>query len=144
MKVSRVTIYAILAVITTVYAFPASSNDQKRPPVRRSVTDCLTDKNVPFAISTSPNWTALQTPYNLRLQYTPAVITLPVTTQHVSDSVTCAAAANLKVQAKGGGHSYASYSSGGKDGSAIVDMENFNSISLDTGEAKNGVRDPKE
>jgi FAD/FMN-containing dehydrogenase len=49
----------------------------------------------------------------------------------VSDAVTCAAAAGLKVQAKSGGHSYASFSTGGKDGSLIVNLQNFNSISVD-------------
>ncbi len=62
----------------------------------------------------------------------PAAITLPNTSQQVSDSVTCAAAAGVKVQAKSGGHSYASFSSGGHDGSLIVDLEEFNSISVDS------------
>ena len=50
------------------------------------------------------------------------------TPEHVSDAVACAAAANLKVQAKGSGHSYASFSSGGQDGSVVVAMENFNTV----------------
>lgn len=98
---------------------------------RNDVLDCLISHNVPYAVKDSANWTALSTPYNLRLVYEPAVITIPETLDHVSTSVTCAAAAGLKVQAKGGGHSYASYSSGGQDGSLIIDMENFASIELD-------------
>ena len=35
------------------------------------------------------------------------------------------------MQPKGGGHSYASYSSGGRDGSLIVDMENFDLVEVD-------------
>jgi FAD/FMN-containing dehydrogenase len=91
----------------------------------------LTTKNVPFADPTSANWTALSTPYNLRLIYEPAIIIIPETSGQVSDWVTCAATAGLKVQAKGGGHSYASYSSGGQNGSAIIEMEKFNSINVD-------------
>lgn len=101
---------------------------------RSDIEDCLTTNNVPYAVQNSANWTALSTPYNLRLVYTPAVITIPETPDHVSSSVTCAAAAGLKVQAKGGGHSYASYSSGGQDGSLIIEMENFSSIEVDQSE----------
>ncbi|KAE9373757.1 Glucooligosaccharide oxidase [Stipitochalara longipes BDJ] len=98
---------------------------------RSDIEDCLTTNNVPYAVQSSANWTALSTPYNLALVYTPAVITIPETPDHVSSSVTCAAAAGLKVQAKGGGHSYASYSSGGQDGSLVIEMENFSSIEVD-------------
>ena len=73
-------------------------------------------------------------PYNLRLVYTPAVITIPTTPQEVGYSAICAAEAGLKVQAKSGGHSYASFSSGGEDGSLIVNLQNFNSITVDNSE----------
>lgn len=97
----------------------------------QSVADCLTSKNVPYSVTTSSNWNSLVTPYNLRLTYQPAVITLPTTSQHVSDSVTCAATYGLKVQAKSGGHSYASFSSGGQNGSLIVNLQGFQAISVD-------------
>jgi hypothetical protein len=101
---------------------------------RSSIEDCLTTNNVPYAVQGSTNWTALSTPYNLCLVSTPAVITIPETPDHVSSSITCAAAARLKVQAKGGGHSYASYSSGSQDGSLVIEMENFSSIDADQSE----------
>jgi FAD/FMN-containing dehydrogenase len=97
----------------------------------KDVTKCLSFHKVPFVISNSPNWTSYTTPHNLRLLYEPAVITIPETAQDVSASVNCAAAAKLKVQPKGGGHSYASYSSGGRDGSLIVDMEKFDLVDVD-------------
>jgi len=97
----------------------------------KDVTKCLKFHKVPFVISNSPNWTSYKTPHNLRLVYEPAVITIPETSQDVSASVKCAVEARLKVQPKGGGHSYASYSSGGRDGSLIVDMENFDLVELD-------------
>lgn len=92
---------------------------------------CLTAGNVPYATPDSPNWTALSTPFNLRLQYDPAVITIPETQDQVSTSIACAAAAGLKVQPKGGGHSYASYSTGGQNGSLVIEMENFSEITVD-------------
>ena len=95
------------------------------------VVSCLESKNVPYSVEGSADWTNLSTPFNLRLIYTPAVITIPTTEDQVSDSVICAAEANLKVQAKGGGHSYASFSSGGKDGSAVIEMRAFDEITVD-------------
>ncbi|KAH8598139.1 carbohydrate-binding module family 18 protein [Bisporella sp. PMI_857] len=98
---------------------------------------CLKAHHVPyqtrtssFGISDHNNWTVLTTPYNRRITWEPAIVTLPFTPQQVSRSVTCAAAAGLKIQAKSGGHSYASFSNGGQDGSLIVNMQNFNTINL--------------
>ncbi|PBP23526.1 glucooligosaccharide oxidase [Diplocarpon rosae] len=110
-------------------ATAAAAYSPRRP--RHDVTNCLDADHVPYLIQSSSNWSSYATPYNLRLVYEPAVITIPESPDQVSSSVTCAAAAGLKVQAKGGGHSYASYSSGGQDGSLIVDMEKFSSVELD-------------
>lgn len=104
---------------------------------------CLSNASVPYSVSTSSDWTKLVTPYNLRLQYVPIAITLPKTHHHVSDSVTCASASGVKVQAKSGGHSYASFSSGGQNGSLIVDLQNFNSIEVDNCETCNPLRKSK-
>lgn len=48
-------------------------------------------------------------PYNLAIPVRPAAITYPRTTAQVAAIIKCAAAANLKVQARSGGHSYANY-----------------------------------
>lgn len=95
--------------------------------------DCLANKSVPLTVSTSDNWTDFVTSYNIRLQYDPVVITIPDTTQQVSDSVICASLNGIKVQAKSGGHSYASTSSGGRDGSMIVDLRRFQDVTIDEG-----------
>ncbi len=95
------------------------------------ILQCLDDRQAKYAVSTSANWSQLILPFNLRLNYTPTVVTLPNTVQEVSDAVNCAGATGYKVQPKGGGHSYASYSSGGQDGSVVIDMENFHSIEVD-------------
>ncbi|PQE16954.1 glucooligosaccharide oxidase protein [Rutstroemia sp. NJR-2017a BBW] len=122
---STISRLAILCAVPLSSAFPYSVETRAT-----SIQDCLTQHSVPFQDSSSSTWSTLIQPYNLRLPYTPAIVTLPTTSQHVSDSVTCAAAAGLKVQAKSGGHSYASFSTGGKDGSLIVNLQNFNSISV--------------
>jgi hypothetical protein len=98
---------------------------------QQTLVDCLSEHDVPTKLISSSDWESFMAPYNLALQYEAAAITLPETATHVSDSVTCAAEAGVKVQAKSGGHSYASFSSGGKNGSLIIDLENFNSISVD-------------
>ncbi|TVY40597.1 6-hydroxy-D-nicotine oxidase [Lachnellula occidentalis] len=100
------------------------------PQAKTDVLVCLVAGSVPYATRDSPNWTALSTSFNLRLQYNPAVITIPETENQVSKSITCAAAAGLNVQPKGGGHSYASHSTGGQHGSLIIDMEKFSEISV--------------
>lgn len=92
--------------------------------------DCLANKSVPLTVSTSANWTDFVTSYNIRLQYDPVVIIIPETTQQVSDSVICASLNGIKVQAKSGGHSYASTSSGGRDGSMVVDLRRFQDVTV--------------
>ena len=96
-----------------------------------SLQDCLGAQGVPVSFINSADFSALAQPYNLRLAYTPAVIVLPTTTQHIIDAVLCAEKSNVKVQAKSGGHSYASFSSGGQNGAMVIDLESFQQISVD-------------
>ncbi|KAE8440923.1 hypothetical protein EG329_006320 [Mollisiaceae sp. DMI_Dod_QoI] len=117
---------SVLLASASVHAASLRTRNQSS-----SVFDCLTAHGVTYLTSSSPNWTAYEAPYNLRLPYTPAVITVPENDAEVAASVTCAAAASLKVQAKGGGHSYASYSSGGQNGSLIIELEKFDEITVD-------------
>ncbi|KAI9789690.1 MAG: hypothetical protein M1816_005865 [Peltula sp. TS41687] len=100
----------------------------------RAVTlaDCLGNKKVPVRFTSSPDFADRAEPFNLRLSYTPAVIVLPTTPQHVSDAVRCASDAGVKVQARGGGHSYASFSSGGQNGHMVINLEPLQEITLDT------------
>ncbi|EUC40538.1 Glucooligosaccharide oxidase [Bipolaris oryzae ATCC 44560] len=97
----------------------------------RNLQACLTSKHVATSLNSSSDWASLIDPYNLRLQYTPSAVTLPNSPQQVSDSVLCAVLAGVKVQARSGGHSYGSFSLGGQNGSLVVDLRNFNNISLD-------------
>jgi FAD/FMN-containing dehydrogenase len=45
-------------------------------------------------------------PYNLNIAVNPAAVVRPRTAEEVAGAVRCAAASNVKVQAKSGGHSY--------------------------------------
>jgi hypothetical protein len=91
----------------------------------------LNSKNVPYKMTSDAAYAELIEPYNLRLPYKPAVVVLPITNQHVQDAVVCAGQAKLKVQARSGGHSYAAIGLGGKDGSMVIDLQSFQTISLD-------------
>ncbi|KAF1938468.1 FAD-binding domain-containing protein [Clathrospora elynae] len=116
-----------------------SSSTSKTSPATPSVTpsgsalQCLNGKNVPYKMTSDSEYAGLVEPYNLRLPYKPAVVVLPITNQHVQDAVVCAAQAGLKVQAKSGGHSYASFSSGGRDGAMQINLQSLQTIQLDQG-----------
>lgn len=47
--------------------------------------------------------------YNLDHPLTPAAVTFPETIDQIANIVKCAAEADIKVQARSGGHSYANY-----------------------------------
>lgn len=97
---------------------------------------CLKNASVPTSFATDNDWHTWSIPYNLRLPVTPAVVTLPTTPDQVASAIQCAAQNGLKVQAKSGGHSYASFSHGGVDGAVVVDLIRFQDVVVD---AKSGV-----
>ncbi|KAK0707269.1 hypothetical protein B0H67DRAFT_496358 [Lasiosphaeris hirsuta] len=105
-----------------------------------TLLECLTTNAIPYVTLLSPNWAEYATTFNARLEYTPAAITLPTTPLHISQSILCASRARIPVQPKSGGHSYASYSTGGRNGILQINLENFNSVTVDnaTGIAKVG------
>ncbi|KAL8741340.1 MAG: hypothetical protein Q9190_006043 [Brigantiaea leucoxantha] len=107
-----------------------------------NLVDCLTSVSVRISVPSSQDFNLLSQPYNLRLQYTPAVIVLPTTIQQISDSVRCASSSGTKVQARSGGHSYASYSLGGQNGTMVIDLSAFNDVYVHGGIARvdGGVR----
>ncbi|KAF2119173.1 hypothetical protein BDV96DRAFT_610934 [Lophiotrema nucula] len=97
-----------------------------------AVSDCLGQNDVPVYWQSAPEFPELAEPFNTRLNYTPLVIVVPTTAKHVQDAVVCASHCGVKVQARGGGHSYASYSSGGKNGSMVINLEELHDVTLDT------------
>jgi FAD/FMN-containing dehydrogenase len=69
--------------------------------------------------------------YNLRLPIIPFVIVKPRSAQGVASAVKVAKQFSLKVQARGGGHSFANYGFGGVDGHMVVHLEHFTGFSID-------------
>lgn len=128
------TMFRFASVLSALFVSTMAFVGHPEHPAERAqqtLYECLAARNVPTSLNSSTDWTSLTAAYNLRLQYTPVAVTLPDTPQHVSDAVLCAAAAGVKVQPRSGGHSYGSYSLGGKNGSMVIDLRKFNAISLD-------------
>ncbi|EKG17011.1 Chitin-binding type 1, partial [Macrophomina phaseolina MS6] len=111
----------------------ASSTATSKPTSTASatLTDCLSEKDVPIKLTLDADFSQLAEAYNVHLNYEPAVIVVPTTVQHISDAVVCASKNNIKVQARGGGHSYAAFSSGGKDGAMVINLQEFQDVTLD-------------
>ncbi|KAF2756538.1 FAD-binding domain-containing protein [Pseudovirgaria hyperparasitica] len=91
---------------------------------------CLDTTETPSYFSDSPQWASLIEPFNLRLNYTPAAVVTADNPEHVSHGVLCARNCHIKVQAKSGGHSYASFSSGGQNGSLVIDLASLNTVTV--------------
>ena len=89
---------------------------------------CLKGLDAPGVYPGDKEWNTLSQVYNARWTYTPDVIVLPREEDHVVSAVKCAKITKTKVQAKGGGHSYGSFSTGGKDGSMVIDLRRMNKI----------------
>ncbi|KAK4224178.1 Glucooligosaccharide oxidase [Podospora fimiseda] len=109
----------------------ASTLSRRTKPAHSHLTKCLTAGGVTFRVFTDQDWSEYATTFNARLEYIPAAIALPTAPEQVSSAVLCAAKNGFPVQPKSGGHSYASYSTGGVNGILMIDLENLNTISVD-------------
>lgn len=105
--------------------------DTKAPHLDR-LRQQLKQSSVPSVFPDAPEFKKLAQSYNRVFSYRPAVICLPDEDGDVANAISSARTENLKVQPRGGGHSYAAYSAGGQDGSLILHMKNFSTVSLDT------------
>ncbi|KAI0469657.1 hypothetical protein GGR56DRAFT_662312 [Xylariaceae sp. FL0804] len=91
---------------------------------------------VPFKSPRDQDWARYSCTFNQRLPVVPALVVLPRHADQVCTAVAYAAQHSLKVQARSGGHSYASHSNGGSDGAMVIDLRHFQSVELDT---KSGI-----
>ncbi|KAI9834712.1 MAG: hypothetical protein M1826_000115 [Phylliscum demangeonii] len=123
-------------VVALTITFVRCRGDYTADAGSQKLVACLRRRSVPISAISTPLETV-----NIRLVYTPAVVVQPTTAQHISDAVICASRTETKVQALSGGHSYGSYSTGGKNGSLVVDLQTLQEISVDnaTGIAKVGA-----
>ncbi|KAI1742849.1 Glucooligosaccharide oxidase [Xylaria scruposa] len=92
------------------------------------IAQILEIMGVGFKTPLDQDWSLYSTTYNSRVPVTPKIVVLPANIEEVSCAVYCANLCGLKVQARSGGHSYASHSSGGVDGSMVVDLRNLQQL----------------
>jgi len=98
---------------------------------RETIEECLTAAKVPFDAKNSNDWNVDVAPFNTRLGYTPAAIAVPTTTAHVQGAVSCGVKLGLKINAKSGGHSYASFGLGGENGHLVIELDRMSKITVD-------------
>lgn len=77
------------------------------------------------------DFTAKVKAYNLDYPIVPAAILRPNTKEEVAAAVKCAAESGVKVQPRGGGHSFANYCLGGTNGALVIDLANFQKFEMD-------------
>ncbi|TPX17772.1 uncharacterized protein E0L32_002873 [Thyridium curvatum] len=106
----------------------ATENQPDAKPDFDQLAEDLLAKNVPIKRSVDQDWLKYAQTFNARLQYEPALIVVPNKVLHVQEAVVLAAKYGTKVQVKSGGHSYASFSTGGIDGIMVIDMQEMREI----------------
>ncbi|OHF01593.1 FAD binding domain-containing protein [Colletotrichum orchidophilum] len=97
-----------------------------------TVQGCLNAAKAPVSVPSSSDWSDDIRPYNSRLQYTPAVVVTATDVSHVQAAVKCGAQYNLRVTARGGGHSYSSAGLGGENGHVVVWMDEMYEVTLNS------------
>ncbi|KAF6741329.1 glucooligosaccharide oxidase [Ephemerocybe angulata] len=102
------------------------------PGVSADVISDLTGKGFAVSYPGASNYTTASQPFNFRYAYKPAVITYPTTIDQVSQIVKVAQADGYNVVARSGGHSYVANGLGGKNGSIVIDMQNFKTLTYDS------------
>nr|1ZR6_A Chain A, glucooligosaccharide oxidase [Sarocladium strictum]2AXR_A Chain A, glucooligosaccharide oxidase [Sarocladium strictum] len=96
-----------------------------------SINACLAAADVEFHEEDSEGWDMDGTAFNLRVDYDPAAIAIPRSTEDIAAAVQCGLDAGVQISAKGGGHSYGSYGFGGEDGHLMLELDRMYRVSVD-------------
>lgn len=118
---------ALLGFANLVLSAPADVVEKRQS----TLISCLQAASVPIIESSASAFSDEILPFNLRVPYYPQAVAIPETANHVSSALICAQLFDVKVAARSGGHSYAGFGLGGKDGSLMVDMKKFKSVVVD-------------
>ncbi|GAA5889061.1 hypothetical protein JCM8208_007759 [Rhodotorula glutinis] len=121
---------AVLAVaaalaLRSTNAAPLSARQQ-------SLATCLQSKGLAPVTQSSADYKADSAAYNQRIQPKPVAILYPSSSADISKALKCASSSGVKVSARGGGHSYASYGLGSGDGGFTIDLSRFSNITVDS------------
>ncbi|KAF8149355.1 glucooligosaccharide oxidase [Crassisporium funariophilum] len=87
--------------------------------------------NISVVLPGEPSYTSVSQPFNLRYEFHPAAVTFPSSVHEISEIVKLGENVNHQVVARSGGHSYIANGLGGKDGVIVVDLRNFQKITVD-------------
>lgn len=134
----------LLAFVLTLTA--ATPLDRRSP----ALDSCLSAAGLSPISSSSPDYSSIVIPFNLRLQRFPAAVVFPTSIEAVSEAVKCGKRLGVAVVARGGGHSYvswlasegspraltlslqASYGLGATNGALMIDLGSLKSIVVDS------------
>ncbi|KAG0229205.1 hypothetical protein BGW41_003145 [Actinomortierella wolfii] len=97
--------------------------------------DCLQSiqntGNSTLVTPSSPTYDTQRLGYDRNFDFRPIAIYYPATNADAAAAIQCAAAFNIPVAPRSGGHSFEGYSVGGKDGALVIDLAYFQQFSLD-------------
>ncbi|KAK2605980.1 hypothetical protein QQS21_003606 [Conoideocrella luteorostrata] len=79
--------------------------------------------NVPIVAKNIIEWRKELKSSNRRVSFVPAVVVVPRSTEHIQAAVSCGNENNVRVTAKGGGHSFGSFGLGGENGHLVLSMD---------------------
>lgn len=91
----------------------------------------LRDLKISFISSASPGFEVLAGTYNQRVHVLPALIVFAKKAEHVRNIVAIGVTAGFKINARCGGHSYASLGNGGEDGHLVIDVSALKNVLVD-------------
>ncbi|CAD6892008.1 unnamed protein product [Tilletia controversa] len=97
-----------------------------------TVRSCFSSSNLNIVYPSDSSYSDLAKSTAARFNYQPSAIALPSNPTDVQAIVRCVGKSNGQVQAiaRGGGHSYEAYSSGGRDGVVVIDLRNMKGITV--------------
>jgi len=120
-----------MRVSTTLFAGLIATTAEALVVTRGDINKCLVDAGVPIDTKGSEGWDRDVAPFNIRLPYLPTAISVPLTIAHIQKSVQCGKKLGIKVSAKSGGHSYASFGFGGENGHLVVELDRMYNVTWD-------------
>ncbi|KAG0266389.1 hypothetical protein DFQ27_009830 [Actinomortierella ambigua] len=90
------------------------------------------DSNSSLTTPSLPAYDTQRLAFDRNFDYKPVAIYYPATVEDAVAAIKCAAAFNISIAPRSGGHSFEAYSVGGRDGSLVIDLAHFQQFSLDS------------
>ncbi|CAG8511838.1 17027_t:CDS:2 [Racocetra persica] len=93
--------------------------------------ECLSTINSLVVYPGDPNYYESIKTFNCRYSYFPVVIIYVTNILDIQLSIYCANTLKIPVTARSGGHSFEEYGNGGRNGVMVIDVKEFNQVSID-------------